>query len=123
MEQRYIPVSYTHLDVYKRQDYCRLNEITIQAWSPFQYGLLEGVFLDHPDYAELTAKVREIAAEKGITDSAVVVSWILRHPAKMQTIIGSMNPKRIADICKATSNTLTREQWYEIYLAGGNILP
>lgn len=105
-------------------DYCRLNDITIQAWSPFQYGMFKGVFLGNNElYPELNAEIQKIAEEKSVTDSAIAVAWIMRHPAKIQTIIGSMNAKRIADIAKAQDITLTRQEWYRLYLAAGNPLP
>ena len=105
-------------------DYCRLNDITIQAWSPFQYGMFKGVFLGNNElYPDLNAEIQKIAEEKGVTDSAIAVAWIMRHPAKIQTIIGSMNAKRIADIAKAQEFTLTRQEWYRLYLAAGNPLP
>lgn len=104
-------------------EYCRLKDITIQAWSPYQYGFFEGIFLDNEKFPELNKKIDEIAEKKGVTNTAIATAWILRHPAKIQTIIGSMNPQRIKDICKASNVELTREEWYSIYLAAGNFLP
>ena len=104
-------------------DYCRLHGITIQAWSPFQYGMFEGVFLKNEKYQELNKAVREISEKYGVTDSAIVAAWILRHPAGIQTIIGSMNPGRIAETAKAMDISLTRPEWYRLYLAAGNPLP
>ncbi len=104
-------------------DYCRLNDITIQPWSPFQYGFFEGVFLDNPKFPELNAVISKLAEKYAVSNSAIAVAWILRHPAKMQPIIGSANHQRVRDICKASDFELTREEWYEIYRAAGNILP
>ena len=104
-------------------DYCRLHSITIQAWSPFQYGMFEGVFLGSDKYPELNQAISEIASAHGVTESAVAVAWILRHPALIQTIIGSMNPERIRSIAKAMDFTLSREEWYRLYLSAGNPLP
>lgn len=104
-------------------EYCRLKDITIQAWSPFQFGFFEGVFLNHPDYPELNRKIDEIAQRKGVTNSAVAVAWILRHPAKIQTIVGTTNRKRLLEICKASQVELTRKEWYELYQAAGKKLP
>jgi predicted oxidoreductase len=104
-------------------DYCRLNDITIQPWSPFQYGFFKGVYLDNPDFPELNAKINEIGKKYGVTNNAVVIAWILRHPAKMQPITGTMNAGRLKEIFAASDITLTREDWYEIYRAAGNILP
>ena len=104
-------------------DYCRLKEITIQPWSPFQYGFFEGVFLDNEKFPELNQKIDTIAGKQGVTNTAIAIAWILRHPARMQPIVGTTNPARVKDVCKASDVTLTREEWYEIYLAAGNKLP
>ena len=104
-------------------DYCRLHEITIQPWSPFQYGFFEGVFLDNDKFPELNRAIDALAAAKGVTNSAIAIAWILRHPAKMQPIVGTTKPERVKEICKASDITLTRQEWYEIYRAAGNKLP
>ena len=104
-------------------EYCRLKDITIQAWSPYQYGFFEGVFLDNDKFPILNEKIDEIAEKKGVTNTAIATAWILRHPAKIQTMVGTMNPKRLKEICKASDVELTRQEWYEIYLAAGNKLP
>lgn len=104
-------------------DYCRLNGITMQAWSPFQYGFFEGVFIGSDKYPELNKVLDRIAEKYSVTTSAVAVTWILRHPAKIQTIVGTTNEKRLLDIYKASNVSLTREEWYEIYMASGKQLP
>ncbi len=104
-------------------DYCRLKEITIQPWSPFQYGFFEGVFLDNEKFPELNQKINTIAAAMGVTNTAIAIAWILRHPARMQPIVGTTNPGRLKDICRASGVELTRSEWYEIYIAAGNKLP
>lgn len=104
-------------------DYCRLHGITLQAWSPFQYGMFEGPFLGSEKYPELNAAVKEAAEAHGVTDSAVAIAWILRHPAKIQALVGSMNVKRIADIAKGADIELSRQEWYKLYLSAGNPLP
>ncbi|WP_343210130.1 aldo/keto reductase [Anaerolentibacter hominis] len=104
-------------------DYCRLNDITIQAWSPFQYGFFEGVFIGNEKFPELNKKLDEIAEKYGVTSTTIAVAWILRHPAHMQAISGTMKPGRLEEICKAADITLTREEWYEIYTAAGNVIP
>jgi predicted oxidoreductase len=104
-------------------EYCRLNDITIQAWSPFQYGFFEGAYLDNDRFPELNKKINEMAAEKGVPNSAIAAAWIARHPAKIQTITGTTNPSRLRDICQASEIELTRQEWYALYLAAGNVLP
>jgi predicted oxidoreductase len=104
-------------------DYCRLKDIIIQPWSPFQYGFFEGVFLDNPKFPELNKKINEIAAKYSVTNTAIAIAWLLRHPAHMQPILGTTSPQRVKDSCQASGITLTREEWYQIYLAAGNKLP
>jgi predicted oxidoreductase len=104
-------------------DYCRLKDIIIQPWSPFQYGFFEGVFLDNPKFPELNEKINTIAADKGVTNTAIAIAWLLRHPAHMQPILGTTSPQRVKDSCQASGITLSREEWYQIYLAAGNQLP
>ncbi len=104
-------------------DYCRLKDITIQAWSPFQYGMFAGVFLNNEKFPELNQKIDELANAKGVPDTAIAVAWILRHPARIQPIVGTTNAARLKDICKASTIELTRQEWYEIYRAAGNTVP
>ena len=104
-------------------DYSRLKEMTIQPWSPFQVDLSQGLFIKHPAYQELTAKLQVYADERGVTLEAIVMAWILRHPAMMQPIVGSMNPERITKMCEGTTVELSRQEWYDIYLSAGNSLP
>jgi len=104
-------------------DYCRLNDITIQPWSPFQYGFFEGVFLGNDKFPELNQKIDEIAGKYEVSNTTIAIAWLLRHPARMQPVIGTMNIERLKDCCKASDVTLTREEWYAIYRAAGNILP
>ena len=104
-------------------DYCRLHDITIQPWSPFQFGFFEGVFLDNPKFPELNAKIDEIAAKHNVSNTTIAIAWLLRHPAHMQPITGTMNVQRLIDCCQASEVHLSREDWYGIYLAAGNTLP
>ena len=104
-------------------DYCRLNDITIQAWSPFQYGFFDGVFIGSSKYPELNKKLNEIAQIHNVSPTTIAAAWILRHPAKMQVITGTTTIERLKDCIKASEITLSREEWYEIYLSAGNYLP
>ena len=104
-------------------EYCRLKKIQLQAWSPFQYGMFEGTFLGSEKYEKLNEVIRRLAAKYGISENAVAIAWILRHPAGIVPIVGSMNLQRVRDICKADEIELTREEWYELYLAAGKQLP
>lgn len=104
-------------------DYSRLHDMTIQAWSPYQYGFFEGVFIGNEKFPELNKKLETLAEKYGTTPTGLASAWILRHPANMQVIAGTMNIGRIKEIAKASEIVLSREDWYDIYMAAGNILP
>ena len=104
-------------------DYCRLKGITIQAWSTFQYGFFEGVFIDNEKFPALNEKLQQLSEKYGVSKSALAVAWILRHPAGIQAIVGTTKAQRLADIATAADIQLSREDWYQIYLAAGNKLP
>ena len=104
-------------------EYCRLKDINIQAWSPYQYGFFEGVFIDNPKFPKLNKKLNELAEKYNVSSTAIATAWILRHPAKIQTIVGTTSENRLKDICTASNVALSRQEWYEIYLAAGNELP
>ena len=104
-------------------EYCRLKGIVLQTWSPLQKGFFEGVFLGDPEYKDLNKVLDRFADKYKVASDAVAYAWLLRIPARMQVIIGTMNPKHIASASKAADFTLTREEWYELYRAAGNELP
>ena len=104
-------------------DYCRLKEITIQAWSPFQYGFFGGTFLDNDQFPELNQTLQEVGDTYGVSKGAVAAAWILRHPADIQVILGTTKPERVREIAAGSEITLSREEWYRIYLAAGNKIP
>ena len=104
-------------------DFCRLNKITIQPWSPMQFGFFKGCFVDNEQFSELNGVLEKIGDKYGVSKTSVAIAWILRHPAKMQPVTGTTNLQRLKDSLCATDYTLTREEWYEIYRAAGNILP
>lgn len=104
-------------------EYSRIKNITIQAWSPFQYGFFEGNFVDSDKFPELNKKLAEIGEKYDLTKTGVAAAWILRHPANIQLIAGTMNPEHLKEICKASDVMISRSEWYEIYRAAGHSLP
>ena len=103
--------------------YSQLKNMTIQAWSPFQYGMFEGHFIDNDKFPELNAKLQEIADAHHSTKNGIAVAFILTHPANMQVILGSMTPSRLVEMIDGRDVTLTHQEWYDIYFAAGNDLP
>ena len=104
-------------------DYCRLQGITIQPWSPLQHGFFEGCFIDNEKFPELNAALETIGNKYGVSKTTIAFAWILRHPAKMQPVTGTTNLMHLSDCLKAADIAITREEWYEIYRAAGNVLP
>ncbi len=104
-------------------EWCRLHNITIQAWSPMQYGFFEGVFIDSEKYPELNATLEKYATKFNVSKTTIATAWILRHPANMQVVTGTTKPSRLKEMIDASNVNLSREEWYEIYRSAGNILP
>lgn len=104
-------------------DYARLHKVTVQAWSPFQYGMFEGTFIDNDGFPKLNQELQKLADKYEVGKNAIAAAWILRHPANIQMLVGSMNPQHIRDSAKGAKIRLTRQEWYDLYLAAGNYLP
>lgn len=105
-------------------DYCRLKDITIQAWSPFQYGFFEGAYIGNNEkFPDLNKALEELSEKYQTTPTGIATAWMLRHPAKIQMVSGSTNLKRIGEMIEGSSIMLTREEWYKLYLSAGHILP
>ncbi|WP_022883794.1 aldo/keto reductase [Glaciibacter superstes] len=105
-------------------DYSRLNDMTLQAWSPFQKGFFDGVFLgDRENYADLNDIIDELAATHGVTPTAIAVAWITRHPANIQVVLGTTTPQRVRDSAAGSDLPLSREDWYRLFTAAGHVVP
>lgn len=104
-------------------EYCKLHDVVIQAWSVLQFGYFKGNFVGNEKFLALNQVLDRLAFKYGVTPSTIAISWILRYPAKMQAVVGTTNPKHLIEASQATNFSLTRKEWYEIYLAAGNDLP
>lgn len=104
-------------------DYMREHDILVQAWSPFLFGNFAGVYIDHPEFKELNELLDELSTKYGVTKEAISIAFILRHPAGIQPIIGTMNTNRITAVAQAVNITLSREEWYALFKAAGNRVP
>ncbi|HGZ3691162.1 TPA: aldo/keto reductase family oxidoreductase [Streptococcus pneumoniae] len=104
-------------------EYCQLHDVVIQAWSVLQFGYFKGNFVGNEKFQALNQVLDRLAIKYGITSSTIAISWILRYPAKMQAVVGTTNPKHLREVSRAANFSLTRKEWYEIYLAAGNNLP
>lgn len=104
-------------------EYCKLHDVVIQAWSVLQFGYFRGNFVGNEKFQALNQVLERLAIKYGVTSSTIAISWILRYPAKMQAVVGTTNPKHLREVSQAVTFSLTRKEWYEIYLAAGNNLP
>ncbi|HEU6925663.1 TPA: aldo/keto reductase [Streptococcus pneumoniae] len=104
-------------------EYCKLHDVVIQAWSVLQFGYFKGNFVGNEKFQALNQVLDRLAIKYGVTSSIIAISWILRYPAKMQAVVGTTNPKHLREVSRAANFSLTRKEWYEIYLAAGNNLP
>lgn len=104
-------------------EYCKLHDVVIQAWSVLQFGYFKGNFVGNEKFQALNQVLDRLAFKYGVTPSTIAISWILRYPAKMQALVGTTNPKHLREVSQAVNFSLTRKEWYEIYLAAGNNLP
>lgn len=104
-------------------EYCQLHDVVIQAWSVLQFGYFKGNFVGNEKFQALNQVLDRLAIKYGVTPSTIAISWILRYPAKMQAVVGTTNPKHLREVSRAANFSLTRKEWYEIYLAAGNNLP
>ena len=104
-------------------EYCKLHDVVIQAWSVLQFGYFKGNFVGNEEFQALNQALDRLAIKYGVTSSTIAISWILRYPAKIQAVVGTTNPKHLREVSQAANFSLTRKEWYEIYLAAGNNLP
>lgn len=105
-------------------DYCMLNDITIQAWSPFQFGFFEGCFIGNREkYSKLNETLDELSLKYGVSPYGIATAWLLRHPARIQMVSGSTNVNHLQLIFDGDKIQLSREDWYRLYLDAGHILP
>lgn len=105
-------------------EYIRLHDMTMQAWSPFQYGFFEGVFVGNREkFPKLNNELDALAEKYSVTPSGIATAWILRHPVGIQMIAGTTNRTHLQEIIDGANVTLTREEWYRLYLSAGHILP
>lgn len=104
-------------------EYTRRHRMTIQTWSPFQYGTFAGTFINNDRFPELNAALAKLADRYGVSKNAIAVAWILRHPAQMQVLLGTMTPAHIIDSAAGSDITLDKQEWYDLYLTAGNDLP
>jgi predicted oxidoreductase len=105
-------------------DYSRLNGITLQAWSPFQRGFFDGVFVgDRENLPELNDLLDSLAEKYGVTPTGIAVAWITRHPANIQVVLGTTKPERVRESAAGSEIPLTREEWYGLFRAAGHTVP
>jgi len=99
-------------------EYCRMKDVLLQAWSPLAQGILMGKLDGQPEnIKETAALVEEYAQRHEITAEAILLAWLLKHPAKIQPVLGTTRPDRLRACAKALSVSLSREEWYSLFAA------
>ena len=104
-------------------EYCRANGISMQCWSPLQYGFFEGTFIGNEKFPKLNAELARLARKYGVSPASIAVAWVLRHPAFKQVVTGTTSMNHMMDMCAAGDIVLTRDEWYSLYASTGKILP
>jgi len=102
-------------------DYCAMQDIQIQAWSPVRGDLLKPPAEATPQAGKLVRALTDLSRVKGVAISAIALAWLLRHPAGIVPIIGSMNPEHLKENCAADGVELTRDEWYALFDAAADI--
>lgn len=104
-------------------DHCRLHDIAVQAWSPFQAGFFTGTFLGSPEHPELNAVIDRLADAYDVPAIAIATAWITRLPGRTQVVLGTTTPERVAGAARGSDVSLTRAEWYELFRAAGHTVP
>jgi predicted oxidoreductase len=104
-------------------DYARLKDMTIQAWSPLQASWELGTFLNNELFKKTNEVLENLANSKSLTKGAIAIAWLMRHPAFIQPILGTTSFLHLEEMIKATDISLSRKEWYDLYLSVNRILP
>jgi predicted oxidoreductase len=103
-------------------DYCCLHDIQVQAWSPLRGDLLAPQPSSPPRLRRAAELVAEIAARKGVTPAAIALAWLLRHPAGIVPVFGTMSAEHLVENCRADEVELSRSEWYALLAATGQLV-
>ena len=103
--------------------FCQRTGVTVQAWSPLQYGMFGGCFVGSDAFPELNACLSRMARKYGVTPAAIAIAWILHIPGQMQVVLGTASPAHVREAAAAAQIRLSREDWYELYRSCGYCLP
>ncbi|CAM4349162.1 aldo/keto reductase [Paenibacillus alkaliterrae] len=103
----------------------QMEHIQIQAWGPLAQGRFSGKVTENATEAEIktSALVQQLAEENETTPEAIVLGWLMKHPARIQPVIGTVNPERILACRDAVrqSERMTREQWYTLLVSARGV--
>ena len=104
-------------------EYCRINDMVVQTWSPLQVGYFTGTFLNNENYSDLNRELAALADKYEVGADTIAYARLLRYPARMQVITGTTSPDHLRSAAAAGDVVLSREEWYALYRAAGNRLP
>mgnify|MGYP002467267324 CR=1 FL=1 len=96
-----------------------INSIVLQIQSGTEYG----PFVGNEHFPELNKALDEKGAKYGVSANAIATAWVLRHPAKIQIVLGSMNPTRLGEMLDGADIDLDKQDWWDLYVAAGNLIP
>ena len=99
-------------------DLCQRLRIAPMIWSALGGGRL---LLPDDQQTERGLHIKRtletIAAQYAVTPSVIALSWILQHPSKPLVLTGSGRLKALQEAVTATTITLSREQWFSLWVA------
>lgn len=104
-------------------EWARLNGVRLQAWSPFRRGFFAGSLFDDGAPSALRDALARVGTAHGLTASGTATAWIARHPAEIQTVVGTTRPERLREAAAGIDARLSRSEWYELLGAAGYTIP
>lgn len=101
-------------------DYMQLHNIRPMSWNPLGTVFREDI--------EQTRRLKKLLAELvkkyHFGSDTILLAWILKHPAKVIPVAGTVNVARIQALMKATELPLEQEDWFAIWTESmGNKVP
>jgi predicted oxidoreductase len=102
-------------------EYCLANSVRLQAWAPLARGIYSGraSTASTPEETATAKLVFSLAKGRDTTPEAIVLAWLMKHPAGIEPVIGTRDPKRILASRDAEyqASLMTRDEWHALWRA------